>query len=146
MPRAVIRFYRPTQPCFIFSNFSLFFIYLKGKTWSTTEHYYQAQKFIGTKWEEEVRILKTPKEAARLGRNNSLPLRENWEEVKDNIMYEALHAKFTQHPELKAALPHTGSSVLIEDSPKDYYWGCGKDGSGKNKLGRLLVQLREELR
>jgi ribA/ribD-fused uncharacterized protein len=146
MPRKVIKFYRHDQPCFCFTNFARFPVKLKGKTWPTSEHYYQAQKFEGTEWEEKIRLLKTPKEAARQGRDRSLPLRQDWEEVKDEVMSEVLSAKFTQSRELKAILLATRDAVLIEDSPVDYYWGCGKDGSGQNKLGKMLMALRDRLR
>jgi len=146
MPRNIIRFYRHTQPCFCFSNFFKFPIVLKDKIWPTSEHYYQAQKFTNTEYEEKIRLLKTPKQAANMGRDRSLPLRKDWEEVKNEIMYEALTAKFSQSKELKSILLATGNAILIEDSPKDYYWGCGKDNTGKNMLGRLLMKIRKQMR
>jgi len=39
----------------------------------------------------------------------------------------------------------TRPAYLIENSPSDKYWGCGRDGSGQNKLGVLLMQVRDEL-
>jgi len=70
---------------------------------------------------------------------------EDWEEVKDGIMLDALRLKFTQHSELKELLLSTGDEEIIEDSPIDSYWGCGSDGEGKNMLGKLLMKLRSEL-
>jgi hypothetical protein len=60
-------------------------------------------------------------------------------------MYEVVQAKFTQHEELKVLLLSTGTATLIEHTENDDYWGDGGDGSGKNKLGKILMQLREEL-
>jgi N-glycosidase YbiA len=40
----------------------------------------------------------------------------------------------------------TGDDLLVENAPGDYYWGCGKDGSGKNRLGTILMEVREILR
>jgi len=57
-------------------------------------------------------------------------------------MLTAITAKFTQYPVLKHILLKTKNAILIEDSPIDYYWGCGKDGSGKSRLGQLLMKLR----
>lgn len=61
-------------------------------------------------------------------------------------MYEAVYAKFTQHDELKKLLLSTGYAILIEHTPHDKYWGGGGDGSGKNKLGKILMKVRNELR
>jgi ribA/ribD-fused uncharacterized protein len=61
-------------------------------------------------------------------------------------MYDALMAKFTQNEDAKQVLLSTGDNTLIEDSPVDWYWGCGANGKGKNRLGILLMRLRDELR
>ncbi len=144
--RNVINFYLPTDKYGCFSNFSRHHLYLKDKVWKTSEHYFQAQKFAGTEFEEKVRLTPTPKEAANLGRNRKFPLRKDWEEVKDEIMREALQAKFTQHKELKKILLETSDALLVEHTHKDFYWGNGGDGSGKNMLGKLLMEVREELK
>ncbi|MEP6903731.1 MAG: NADAR family protein [Actinomycetota bacterium] len=146
MEKNVINFYLPTDKYGCFSNFSRHHIYLKDKVWKTSEHYFQAQKFIGTEFEEKVRLTPTPKEAANLGRNRKFPLRRDWEEVKDGILLEALRAKFTQHKDLKKILLETGDADLVEHTANDNYWGDGGDGSGKNMLGKLLMELREELK
>ncbi|MBA3545807.1 MAG: NADAR family protein [Nannocystis sp.] len=129
-----------------FSNFSKHGFTLDGKYWKTSEHYFQAQKFVGTPHEEEVRNAPAPKDAADWGRQRSRPLRTDWEEVKDDVMRRALHAKFTQHPTLPDLLLGTGDEEIVENAPGDYYWGCGKDGSGRNRLGALLMELRTALR
>lgn len=54
--------------------------------------------------------------------------------------------KFQTHPELRELLLATGDEELVENAPGDYYWGCGKDGSGQNKLGYTLMRVRAELR
>jgi ribA/ribD-fused uncharacterized protein len=140
-----INFYSTTGEYGCFSNFSKHAIHLKGKRWPTTEHYFQAQKFAGTEHEEEVRKCKTAREAANMGRDRKRPLRRDWESVKEKVMLEALRAKFTQHEDLKEILLGTGDAKLVEHTTNDSYWGDGGDGSGKNRLGRLLMQLRDEL-
>lgn len=143
---ATIKFYSTKAEYGCFSNFSRHPVRLKGYTWPTSEHYYQAQKFAGTKYESEVRKAKGPKEAASIGRDKLNPLRRDWEKIKESVMYDVLKAKFTQHDDLKETLLSTGDAELIEDSPVDWYWGCGSNGTGKNRLGKLLMKLREELR
>ena len=145
-PKAVIHFYSTAGEYGCFSNFSRHRVFLKGKTWPTSEHYFQAQKFAGTEHEEAVRKAARPSEAEALGRDRKRPLRRDWESVKEQVMLDALRAKFTQHEELKAVLLGTGDAVLVEHTANDSYWGDGGDGSGKNRLGRLLMQVRDELR
>lgn len=146
MEDTIVKFYSTHGNYGCFCNFSHHAIKLKDKQWPTTEHYYQAQKFSGTRHESAVRKAKGPKSAANMGRDRSKPLRQDWESVKEGVMYDALKAKFTQHKECRDVLLSTGKSKIVEDSPIDYYWGCGANGKGKNRLGVLLMRLREELR
>ena len=95
--------------------------------------------------EETVRQAKSPMIAARLGRSRAHPLRTDWETVKDEIMREALRAKFTQHPRLFSLLLATGDANLVEHTNNDSYWGDGGDGTGRNRLGELLMELRGQL-
>lgn len=134
------------KPYGCFSNFSAHGFMLDELYWATSEHYFQAQKFVQTPYLEEVRQTKTPKDAANMGRNRSLPLRPDWNQVKDDVMRQAVMQKFRTHAEIREILLLTGDEVLVENSPIDYYWGCGKDGSGKNKLGLILMEVREILR
>jgi ribA/ribD-fused uncharacterized protein len=145
-PTPVVNFYSTTGEHGCFSNFSRHSVFLKGKRWPTTEHYFQAQKFAGEPDEEEIRKTTKPMLAARMGRDRKRPLRRDWEAVKEQVMLDALRAKFTQHEELRAVLLGTGDAVLVEHTANDSYWGDGGDGSGKNRLGQLLMRVRGELR
>ena len=71
--------------------------------------------------------------------------RSDWEQVKEDVMFKALQAKFTQHEYLRRMLVETKERKLVEHSPYDSYWGDGGDGSGKNRLGELLMILRGDL-
>lgn len=133
------------EPYGCFSNFSRHGIDLDGAWWPTVEHYFQAQKFTGTPYANQIRIAFTPKQAADLGRSRQHPLRSDWEEVKDEIMLRAVRRKFELHTHLRKLLLATGAEELIENAPSDYYWGCGSDGSGQNKLGQILMRVRMEL-
>lgn len=127
------------------SNFSRHPFMLNGLRWPTSEHYFQAQKFAGTEHVELVRNAKTPMDAANLGRDRSRPLRRDWERVKDDVMRRAVRAKFSAHPELIELLRSTGQAELVEAAPNDFYWGAGRDGTGKNMLGKILMEVRAEL-
>ena len=141
----VIRFYHLSDAYGCFSNFARAPVRLRGLVWPTSEHYFQAQKFVGTPREEEVRQAKSPMIAARMGRSRKHPLRPDWERVKDAVMREAVLAKFTQHDDLRGLLLGTGDALLVEHTENDSYWGDGGDGSGKNMLGRILMSVRNQL-
>lgn len=113
--------------------------------WNTSEHYFQAQKFVGTPYLEQVRSINTPNDAAKLGRRRTFPLRQDWEQVKDAVMLKAVLCKFQVHVDIRAILLGTGNEGIVETSPSDYYWGCGKDGTGRNQLGITLMQVRDIL-
>lgn len=142
-----IYFYVPREePYGCFSNFSPHGVELDGEWWPTAEHYFQAQKFAGTPHAEAVRRAHTPKDAANLGRDRSRPLRGDWEAVKDAVMRRAVLRKFETHRALRDLLLSTGDEEIVENAPGDYYWGCGADGTGKNMLGKILMEVRETLR
>jgi ribA/ribD-fused uncharacterized protein len=85
-------------------------------------------------------------EAAELGRSRARSLRRDWETVKVDVMREAVLAKFTQHPDLRRTLLATGDAALVEHTRRDAFWGDGGDGRGRNKLGRILMEVRARLR
>ena len=139
-----IAFYGEERPYFELSNFYPSPITLDGKEWATTEHYYQAQKTVDPVWQEKVRTAATPGESKELGRASPDYDDDYWLAQRDEVMRRALHAKFTQHDELRALLLATGEKLLVEDSPDDRYWGT-VNGDGVNRLGKLLMALRAEL-
>jgi ribA/ribD-fused uncharacterized protein len=73
-------------------------------------------------------------------------MRADWDAVKDEVMYHAVRCKFASHPELKAMLLATDDEEIIEAVPTDTYWGVGRDGTGQNKLGKIIARIRDELR
>jgi N-glycosidase YbiA len=142
-----IYFYSAQGEYGCFSNFSAHGFELDSKYWKTAEHYFQAQKFAGTKFEEQVRLAHNAKQAAELGRRRrDFPLRDDWESVKDEVMRQAVQRKFETHADIRAILLNTGDADLVENAPGDYYWGSGKDGTGSNKLGHILMDVRTVLR
>lgn len=148
----VIKFYRPGDKYGEFSNFYPSEIVINERKYATVEHYFQSQKYknkiITTNnkiihLDEFIRKLSTPYLAFKHGR--MYDIRDDWEEVKDNIMQRGILAKFTQNEKLKKLLLKTENAKLVENSPTDDYWGTGKNGKGKNKLGKLLMSLRTDL-
>jgi len=141
-----IYFYSKLDQYAAFSNFAAAPFQLDGELWPTVEHYFQAQKFEDAGYREQIRQAATPGKAKSLGRTRELPIRADWNDVKESLMLNALRAKFSTHAELQDLLLSTGDELLIEKSARDYFWGCGHWGTGKNRLGNLLAQVRAELR
>ena len=144
-----IRFYSHTRGehrCF--SNFSEHPINSHGMVWPTSEHLFQALKFLPTDpdWFLAINGAATPAEAKRKGRSRRHPIRDDWEESKDEIMKRILTLKVEQHEDVRDILLETGDTELIEAAPRDYYWGVGATGTGQNKLGLLWMEVRKELR
>lgn len=141
-----ILFYGPHEPYGYLGNWYPAALFLKDKIWPTSEHYYQAQKMAGSKYEEICRRLGSPRETFEMTRRPEIPIRKDWEQVKAAVMRDAVTAKFTQNPELAERLLATGDAELAENSPVDFYWGIGADGSGQNMLGKILMDVRQQLR
>jgi len=153
----LIKFWRTLEEHGFMNTVSGFGFELDGCYWPTVEHYYQANKFAEDATityasgrtipiREHIRCQPTAKMAAIEGRRRDLPLRPDWEAVQEEVMLRALRAKFAQHPDLAERLLATGEDELVYASPEDYFWGAGQDGSGANRLGILLMRVRDELR
>ena len=140
-----IYFYAQTDAYSEFSNFAPYGVAFGDRWWRTVEHYFQAQKFRDDEYQERIRKSNKPKDAKALGMTRKLPLRDDWEEVKDEIMLAAVRIKFRTHEVPRDILLSTGKAEIVENAPMDAYWGCGPDGSGLNKLGKILMQVRDEL-
>lgn len=141
-----IYFYRVNEEYGIFSNFHRYGFWEGDTHWRTVEHYFQAQKFLDKDIQRRVERCYKASEAAEMGRRRSLPLRKDWEQVKDDVMRYAVLQKFSQNSEAKELLLSTGNRVLVEHTKNDAYWADGGDGSGKNRLGEILMEVREQLR
>ena len=144
-----IYFYKVSDPYGCFSNFSPHGICIQGQDWQTVEHYYQAQKFVNSEDESLIPAItaaKTPEQAAALGRDRTRKIRLDWEGVKYQIMRQAVLTKFLTHLDIQDILLCTGDRLIVEDSPTDYYWGCGLDKTGQNQLGKVLMSVRQEIR
>lgn len=140
----VIQFWGPDEvPYGLFSNFANTPLIIDGDSFPTAEHYFQAAKTNQSIDRKRIMEAPSPRLAKNLGRQ--VQLRADWEKVKDSIMKKVLREKAKQSKEFSDLLLSTGDAALVEASPFDYYWGKGRDGSGFNKLGQLLMELRSEL-
>lgn len=143
-----ILFYDKDQPYYSFTNFSPDPVEYKGREYPTSEHLFQAMKFIEHRpnLAEHIRThSKYPRDAFTEAQRLKLEIRSDWPEVKIQVMRNVLRLKFKQHPKLRKQLIGTGDAYLIEDSPVDSYWGIGADKRGQNQLGKALMVIRKEL-
>lgn len=170
-----VRFFKEDAPFGELSNFYRLTspVIFDGKEYFTSESLYHACKYIfpeapdvNKEYIEHIRTASTPYKSKLLANmtkshkyqwNEELNTiidtytlkgvkrRDDWEQVKDYVMKYVLLLKFKTDKHCYHVLLSTGSAKLIEASPYDNYWGCGKDGKGLNKLGTLLEQVRKEI-
>lgn len=126
------------------SNFAPCTVTYNRRMYRTVEHAFQAAKSLDEQEQQIFLSVKEPTKAKRLGRQ--VHLRPDWEEVKESIMKNLLKQKFTTNIIYRAKLLATGNATLIEGNTwNDTYWGVC-NGVGKNRLGILLMEIREEIK
>lgn len=142
----IIGFY--PREFYTFDNFSSFQVDYKGRRWATSEHAYQASHFFDTApaLAEQIYNARSAHEAYSIAKDNGDKAPENWHEIKVEIMYEICKLKLMQNPYVKKKLGLSGDLDIIEDSPKDDFWGWGPKRDGRNELGKIWMRLRDELR
>lgn len=129
-----------------FSTFAKSPVNVGGKIYPTLEHYFQSMKFPSDlEWQEAIRVSLTPAKAKQLGAQTDHEMDPSWDSKKESVMLTGLRAKFQQNSGLLEQLKSTGERALIEAST-DAYWGEGRTGKGKNRYGKLLEQVRLELK
>ncbi len=132
---------------YFMSNFSAFEVWWQGQTWKTSEHAYQAAKFNpnGSTY-HLISDASSAHGAFELAQIHADEVNPSWSEVKVSMMEEIVRAKHSQHEEIQKWLQETGDAWLIENAPKDSFWGRGPDWKGRNELGKIWMQIREEAR
>ena len=126
------------------SNFYDSMVPYEGRKYKTAEAAFQAAKTHDEKIKDTFELIYNPANAKRFGR--AVELRNDWADVKDSIMYNIVLSKFTHNTHLRDKLLDTGDSYIEEtNSWGDTYWGVCK-GKGHNKMGKILMRVRDELR
>ena len=154
-PSSHIWFYSTNQNFRQFSNFYKHTPFtIDGKRYQTVEHYFQSQKFKGTLYEDKIINASTAMLAKRLGKSRKYPIINDWDNIRNDVMYKAVKTKFETYPHMKNLLLQTDKLILCEHTKNDKYWGDGgdpcwyehKENLGENKLGQILMKVRDELR
>lgn len=113
---------------------------------TSVEHAYQAAKTVNPIEKQMVLQCETPGQAKRMGQK--VTIREDWEEIKDGVMLALVRNKFNKSKHLADMLLMTGEAELQEGNNwGDTYWGVDlRTGVGQNKLGKILMKVRDEIR
>lgn len=121
-------------------------VYIEG-AFKSSEHAFQAEKFRKTAPHMyfEIMATETPADAKKLGKTKSAPIDPNWDEIRTSVMAEIVTAKADQNKGFRDLLLKTNQNKITEKSPSDAFWGTGKDGKGKDHMGKILMQVRDEL-
>lgn len=129
-------------------NFSSFKVEWNGYMYSTLEEAFQTARFIGSDEElvQKIKNSHSAHEAQKIAYQNLDKQRKDWEKVELEIMEELLRLKVEQNPYVLRKLLETKDYYIVEDSPKDAYWGWGENRDGLNNLGRLWMKIRNEKR
>ena len=137
-----------TSPFEPFDHFSAHRIKLWGREFATAEHAFQWKKFDGAAPGVAAQILvaSSPWAVKRLSKDNASLRRPDWDDVKVEVMEETLRAKVDQHQDVRDMLLSTGSKRIVENSPIDDFWGAGPDGDGQDHIGRILTEIRDEIK
>jgi len=128
------------------NNWSAHIISIDGQVFYTLEHAYHWKKFAGNYSEiaDQVAQSRSPWAAMGVARKYANKVRPDWNKIKVNVMKELVLAKYEQNKDVQHNLAKTGTRRIIENSPWDSYWGAGKDGKGKNMMGAIWMELRDE--
>ncbi len=134
------------QDFYVLSNFSAFSLFWKGILFPTSEATYHWEKFPDNGWlQAQIATAPSAHAAFKLAEDNAAKRRQDWDDVKINIMRDILREKAHQHEYVRRKLLATGDRELVEDSWRDDFWGWGPNKDGKNVLGRLWMEIRAEL-
>ena len=128
-------------------NFAAFSLEWNGILWPTLEHAYQAAKFEDDSIIQRIKKARSPYEAKSIVREKEFASKvsPDWNSRKVATMKALMQCKVGQHSLIKEILLGTQKAQLVEDSPFDSFWGTGPNGDGKNMIGLLWMEIRDEL-
>lgn len=129
------------------SPFSAHQIEIWGEVFPTFEHAYQASRIKPGLERDAIKNARSPMDAWREGQKYKDESRLKVEGFDKNAVVEELfRTKLAQHPDIPEILKESGERELLKVYGADSYWGTGEDGLGENRMGKLWMKLRGELR
>ena len=142
----MIEFYKEFGELGYLANYADYGFYKNGIYYKTVEHYYQAMKFPEGEIREKIIKAKTPKEASNIGRDKNNIRIDNFKRIKNKVMYDGILEKFRQNRNIAYKLIETRNEKIAEATIDEYYWGIGKDKTGENNIGKILVKVRKQIK
>jgi len=135
------------QEFYVLSNFSAFCIKWRGHLFHTSEEVYHYEKFREhPSIQSLIRNAMSAHEALKIAEKYKEYISKDWYKIRVKVMKDILIEKVFQHEYVKRKLLETGSNrELIEDSWRDDFWGFGPNKDGKNMLGKIWMEIRNEL-
>ncbi len=135
------------QDFYVLSNFSAFRVMWRGVDFDTSEQAYHWEKFPHDQFiQRDIRCARSAHDAFKIAEVYRRVRRSDWDEIKVDMMRLILKAKVAQHEYVRRKLLQTGTRELVENSWRDDFWGWGPNRDGQNMLGKLWMEIREELR
>lgn len=141
-----VEFYKEFGEFGYLANYSNYGFYKNGVYYKTVEHYYQSEKYDDLDIKQRIINCATAKEAASIGRDRNNIRKNNFRLIKQDVILEGLLEKFRQNKDLMYKLIETRNEEIIEMTIDEYYWGIGKNRTGQNNIGKLLMKTREILK
>ena len=142
----MIEFYKEFGELGYLANYSNHGFTKNGIFYKTVEHYYQSEKFNDPEIKNKIINADTPKEASNIGRDRNLKRIDDFKSIKNQVMFDGILEKFRQNRDIAYKLIETRNKKIAEATIDEYYWGIGKDKSGKNVIGDILVRVRERIK
>ncbi|PIR73910.1 MAG: hypothetical protein COU35_05245 [Candidatus Magasanikbacteria bacterium CG10_big_fil_rev_8_21_14_0_10_47_10] len=127
---------------YMLSNFSAHEVLYKGVLYKTSEHAYQVAKFEDQTLKAKIADAASAYLAREYGQS---PEGRGKNIDKVATMKEIMRAKLEQHADVKRSLIETGDSIIEKNHPLDSFWGTGSDGMGENVMGKIWMELRNEI-
>lgn len=106
---------------------------------------YHSEKFDSEDLKEQIRNTRSAHAALKLAQSNKDKYKKDWDDIKLGVMKEILRVKAAQHPYVKKKLLESEGRELVEDSWRDDFWGWGSNKDGANHLGKLWMEIRDEV-
>ena len=120
---------------------------IDNQIWPSAEHYYQAQKFAHlADIYNQICSAKSGVETRSIAQKYKAQRRADWDDVKEDLLFTSMKLKFSTLPEMKKKLLETGDAYLEKSVPDDPFWGVLPDGTGQNMMGKMLMQIRDDLK
>jgi len=128
-----------------FSPLSAHMVEYKEMLYATAEHAYHCQRYTDPTIRKEIETARSPQKAWEASQKHKSQQLPDFNDRKVAVMEDIFRAKLAQHEDVKEALKNSGDEVIVKNYP-DPFWGIGKDGDGKNEMGKIWMKLREELK